>query len=383
MIFSSREYEESALASYAVKSSISLGRIYPEPEHPYRTPFQRDRDRIVHSSAFRRLEAKTQVFVATVAIGGYYRNRLTHTIEVSQITRTIARYLRVNEDLAEAIALGHDLGHPPFGHIGEHTLNELMTNHGGFEHNIQSLRVVDFLESRYPQFPGLNLSNEVREGLFKHKETTSPENIPHGLDPSVSPTIEAQIVNIADEITYTCHDVDDGVKSGIITEDMLREVPLCAKVLEDMNNEDPITNPRMRRYHLVRKIIDAQVSNLIKATTNNIISQFIASLEDVRSLHTPIVTFTDDMKIANQQLKDFLYEKFYRHPRVLQTSDISADCITFLYKHFLANPGAIPSDTRARSGDVPPQRVVCDYIAGMTDTYARSEYSRVENYTSS
>ncbi len=370
------EIEERILAPYATKSAESKGRVYPEVEHPYRSPFQRDRDRIIHTSAFRRLEGKTQVFVTFT--GDYYRNRLTHTIEVAQISRTIARALRLNEDVAEAIALAHDLGHSPFGHVGESVLNELMRRCGGFEHNEQSLRVVDLLETRYPDFPGLNLSWEIREGIIKHstaydhpgKNMLDDEN-------GGAPTLEAQIVNIADEITYSCHDVDDGQKAGILDEKTLRSVGLPARVFDSMKRSEFENSEKMRRYHLVRGLINIQVTDLLVNTSEALERRNIRNLDDVRAASGEIVGFSAEMASLNHELKSHLHENFYRHPRVVKMTDVARRIIASLFEVYLDNMKLLPADLADRFRDEDPERIVCDYIAGMTDMYAKNEYEKI------
>jgi dGTPase len=363
------------LAPYAMKSAESRGRKYPEKEHPYRDPFQRDRDRIIHSSAFRRLESKTQVFVASE--GDYYRTRLTHTIEVAQISRTIARALAVNEELSEAIALAHDLGHPPFGHTGEEVLHEIMLEHGGFEHNRQGLRVVDILESRYPDFPGLNLSFEVREGINKHK---TDYDSPDGGDwdgPPGQPTLEAQIVNLADQITYSCHDLDDGLKSGILSESMISDVPLCKDALEGMDHPALQKSEKMRRYQLVRRLIDMQVTDLLETTRARIVESGVGTVDAVRAQKLELVAFGDTMRIKTSDLKRFLYDNFYRDQRVARMSRTARGIFTSLFDVYIKNSDLLPVESRERIGADSVHRVVCDYVAGMTDSYAMSEYSRL------
>lgn len=363
------------LAPYAMKSSESRGRAHPEKEHPYRDPFQRDRDRIIHSSAFRRLENKTQVFIATE--GDYYRTRLTHTIEVAQISRTIARALRINEELAEAIALAHDLGHSPFGHTGEEVLHEIMVGHGGFEHNRQGLRVVDVLESRYPDFPGLNLSFEVREGINKHK---TDYDSPDGGDwdgPPGMPTLEAQIVNLADQITYSCHDLDDGLKSGILTENEILEIALCGEALEGMDHPALQKSEKMRRYQIVRRLIDLQVTDLLETTRSRISDSGVVSVDGVRAHPCELVFFGEAMSTKTAELKRFLFDNFYRDHRVTRMSHTARRYLTALFEVYLANIDLLPVESRERVEIDTAHRVVCDYVAGMTDGFAIDEYNRL------
>ncbi|MDP2959864.1 MAG: deoxyguanosinetriphosphate triphosphohydrolase, partial [candidate division Zixibacteria bacterium] len=274
------EEEERYLAPYAMKSKETLGRKYKEEDHPYRSFFQRDRDRIIHSSAFRRLEYKTQVFVNHE--GDHYRTRLTHTIEVAQISRALARALKLNEDLTEAIALAHDLGHTPFGHSGEETLNEIMKSYGGFEHNRQSLRVVDLLEERYPEFPGLNLTYEVREGIIKH-ETIYDRPVPAEFNPKSCPTLECQVVNLADEIAYTSHDIDDGLRSMVLSEEELNEVELWRETAEQIEKKYKNLTPYQKISQAVRMIINQEVTDAIQETTARLNKSQVKSVDEVRS----------------------------------------------------------------------------------------------------
>lgn len=366
--------EDRILAPYATKSAESRGRVFPEKEHPYRGPFQRDRDRIIHTSAFRRLEGKTQVFVTFT--GDYYRNRLTHTIEVAQISRTIARALRLNEDVAEAIALAHDLGHSPFGHVGEAVLHEVMKPHGGFEHNEQSLRVVDLLETRYPDFPGLNLSWEIREGIIKHS-TIYDRPAPGAPADTAAPSLEAQVVNLADEITYSCHDVDDGLKSGIISENDLRAESLPATVFDSMDAEKLGKSEKMRRYHLVRGLINVQVTDLLEFTVKTLEQRGITNAADVRTSGAGAVGFSPRMAAMNHELKKYLFDNFYRHPRVVEMTAVARRIITSLFDAFLDDMQLLPADMLNSFPEENPERIVCDYIAGMTDTYAIGEYERI------
>ncbi|MEW6201445.1 MAG: deoxyguanosinetriphosphate triphosphohydrolase [bacterium] len=372
-MFEINEIEDKVFAPYAVKSKDTRGRVYPEKEHPYRSPFQRDRDRVVHSSAFRRLEFKTQVFVPSAS--DYYRTRLTHTIEVAQIARTCARCLRINEELTEAIALAHDLGHPPFGHIGEQVLHKLMQKYGGFEHNNQSLRVVQELESRYPDFPGLNLTYEVREGITKHKTMYDLTELELPADDM--PPLEAQTVNRADEITYTCHDTDDGLKSGILSEKDLRSLTISGNILAIMDDHLPAENPKMRRYHLIRLLINTQVTDLLEETIKNLKKLNIRTVDDIRNADDEIVRFSPEMEKQTKELRMFLYKNFYHHPRIRKMADYAKKHITSLFKFYLKHPETITPDLRDRSSAVSLERVVCDYIAGMTDRFAILQYKRL------
>lgn len=366
--------EEKILAPYATKSKDSRGRRYPEEEHHYRTCFQRDRDRIIHSTAFRRLEYKTQVFVNHE--GDHFRTRLTHTIEVAQISRSIARALRLNEDLAEAIALAHDLGHTPFGHAGEDTLREIMRDKGGFEHNRQSLRVVDYLEEKYPEFPGLNLSHEVREGMIKH-ETRYDNPVPEEFDTSEKPVLEAQIVNLADEIAYNCHDVDDGLYSRVLSEKMLEEVELWRILYQKCQQKYSGLNSSQVRNYVVRQMINREVSDLIETTSKRLKELGIGSVQEVRSASELIPDFSPELKALNTELKDFLLKHMYQHYRMVRMADKARRILNELFSVYLENPEQLPGSTREKLKTQEKTRVVCDYIAGMTDRFAQQEYKKL------
>ncbi len=367
------ESETHALAPYAMKAVESQGRQYPEMEHPFRSPFQRDRDRIIHSTAFRRLEYKTQVFV--VHEGDYYRTRLTHTVEVAQIARTIARALGLNEDLTETIGLAHDLGHTPFGHSGEEALRELMKDFGGYEHNRQGLRVVTKLEKRYPEFDGLNLTFEVREGIIKHvSEYDQPEVQEY--DPRLAPTLEAQVVNLADEIAYTSHDVDDGLKAGLISAEDLDRVRLWRDLYGKVSGRG--LEPELARYAAVRDLINLLVTDLLEQTGRNISGRRIRSVEAVRRQAQPLVEFSPATARKHQELKKFLYENMYRHHRVIRMSEKAKRIIGDLFKVYTKQPKQLPPQVAGRiSSAEPAARVVCDYIAGMTDNFALEEYQKL------
>ncbi len=366
--------EEKVLAPYAMKAKYSRGRKYPEEEYEYRTCYQRDRDRIIHSTAFRRMEYKTQVFVNHE--GDYYRTRLTHTIEVAQIARTIARALRVNEDLTEAIALAHDIGHPPFGHAGEEALNELMPN--GFEHNLQGLRVVDVLEYRYPDFHGLNLTFEVREGIVKHVTVYDKPDISQlkEFEPDKSPTIEAQIINLADEIAYNVHDIDDGLKSGYIELEQLEEVKIWKEIFDEVKKELKGKDIELCIRKTLRKLISAQIEDVINTTLRNIEKHNVDSVEKVREL-PPLVEFSKDMAEYQNELKKFLYENLYTHYKVVKMQNKAKRYVKALFTTYLSDMRQIPPDFKKRCGDAPPEQIVCDYIAGMTDRFAQDEYERL------
>ncbi|MGB9593080.1 MAG: deoxyguanosinetriphosphate triphosphohydrolase [Anaerolineae bacterium] len=368
------EIEAATLAPYAAKSGQSRGRKYPEDEHPYRTAFQRDRDRIIHTTAFRRLEYKTQVFVNTE--GDYYRTRLTHTLEVAQIARTIARALGANEDLAEAISLAHDLGHTPFGHSGEEALNELMKDRGGFDHNRQSVRIVEELERRYPEFRGLNLTWEVREGMIKH-ETEYDRSAADGYEPEKAATLEAQIVNVADEIAYNSHDLDDGLRAGILHPDMLQGMELWEELLAAVN-VPPGTFDELTRHRIIRKLIGREVTDVVNETSRLLTEYGVRSVEDVRNLGTPIVRFSEELRRKNRALKDFLMRNFYRHYRMVRMSQKAKRMIADLFHAYTSNPAQLPFSVEERACDSDDLAcVVCDYIAGMTDRFAIQEHQRL------
>jgi dGTPase len=367
------EIEAITLAPYAVKSRETRGREYPEEEHPYRTAFQRDRDRIIHTTAFRRLEYKTQVFVYYE--GDYYRTRLTHTIEVAQIGRTLAKALGLNEDLAEAIALAHDLGHTPFGHSGEEALHELMADYGGFDHNRQSLRIVTVLEKRYPGFPGLNLTWEVREGIAKHA-TEYDKGTGEGYEPDKPPSLEAQIINLADEIAYTSHDLDDGLRAGILTPASLLDTTLGRELVQELKiNVNAFDD--MARHRLIRKLIDLSVSDVLEETTRRLEKASPQSVEEVRAWGKPIAGFSEEMARLYQEMKAYLLENFYRHYRVVRMMTKAKRLIADLFHAYTSEPRQLPDSIRARLKEEPLPRVVCDYIAGMTDRFALQEHKKL------
>ena len=370
-----RRRERESLASYATRSTDTQGRVHPEPEHPFRLPFQRDRDRVIHSTAFRRLEYKTQVFVNHE--GDYYRTRLTHSIEAGQITRTLCRVLGLNEDLGEAVALSHDLGHTPFGHAGERVLNKLMESYGGFEHNAQSLRVVDLLEERYPGFPGLNLSWEVREGIVKHSSEYDRPLVQQ-FAPGVQPVLEAQIVDFADEIAYNSHDIDDGLKSAMLEERDLAGVELWAEARDWVRHQHPEANENIQRYQTVRRIIDHLVTDMIVAIRGRIDEHGIKTLEDVRSCRVRLAGLSPAMAKQNRALKKVLFGRLYRHHRVTRMTMKAQRVMTQLFQTYMEEPQQMPPHVPRRIEDGEPQaRVVADYIAGMTDRFAFDEYQKL------
>lgn len=369
------QIEREKLAPYAMKSCNSRGRKYPEPEHPMRTAFQRDRDRIIHSSAFRRLEYKTQVFVNHE--GDYYRTRLTHTLEVVQITRTMARALRLNEDLAEAIALAHDLGHTPFGHSGERILNGLMKDNGGFEHNLQSLRVVDCLEDKYPDFKGLNLTWEVREGIIKHSSEHDTPELMREFEPQLKPTLEAEIVNIADEIAYNNHDIDDGLTSEMITVEQLNNISIWQENHERVLMEMPDHPFKVKRHQTVRYIINTLVTDLIENVINNIEKHGIEGVDDVRNCRETIVSFSPEVLDKNRELKLFLRKNLYNHYRVIRMAEKANRFMTELFNAYNASPEQLPPHVYRQIDGSNRERIIADYIAGMTDRYALDEYKKL------
>jgi len=371
------EYEERearALAPYGFKSRDSRGRVVPEEEHPYRTAFQRDRDRILHTTAFRRLEYKTQVFITYE--GDYYRTRLTHTLEVAQIGRTMARALGANEDLIEAICLAHDLGHPPFGHAGEIALNALMADHGGFDHNRQSLRIIEHLERRFPEFWGLNLTWEVREGIVKH-ETEYDIADAEGFEPDKRGTLEAQLANPADEIAYNAHDLDDGLRSGLITPKDLRGIAWWERLKESIGwQENDFTE--LVRHRIIRRFIGLMVTDLVTQTARRLEEVSPQSVEDLRNLPENIVAFSPETEQMNRELKHFLFEHLYRHPRVIRMQKKAERVVGRLFEAYVSEPAQLPLEIQRRveeEGDL--HRVVCDYIAGMTDRFALQEYAKM------
>lgn len=365
--------EDKALAPYGMRSGQSHGRRYPEEEASYRTAFQRDRDRILHNTAFRRLEYKTQVFV--IHEGDYYRTRLTHTLEVAQIGRTMARALGANEDLVEAVCLAHDLGHPAFGHAGEMTLNHLMAQHGGFDHNRQSLRIVDKLAVHYPEFEGLNLTWEVREGMVKH-ETEYDIADATGFEPEKQCTLEGQLANPADEIAYTAHDLDDGLRSGLLRPEQLTGIAWWERLKESLNWNGKDFND-MIRYRLTRRLIGLLVTDLITSTSERLEQCHCASVEDVRQRPQKIVGLSPETAAMTRELKRFLYERLYRHPHVMRMQLKAERVITALFEAYIGEPAQLPFEVQAKLQERSLERLVCDYIAGMTDRYALQEYAKL------
>ena len=368
------EREKRELAPYAMKSADSRGRRYSEDEHKYRTAFQRDRDRIVHSSAFRRLEYKTQVFVNHE--GDYYRTRLTHTMEVVQVSRSVARSLNLNEDLVETTAMAHDLGHTPFGHSGEDALNELMADHGGYEHNSQSLRIVDVLEERYPKFPGLNLTYELRESIIKHR-TRYDNPLSSDYHPEEAPLLESQIVDLCDSIAYDNHDIDDGLKSGYLTVDGLMEVPLFRDAWNAVKARHPEQEMRILIRQTVRYLINQTVTDLTETSSQSLQKYRIDSIEAVRTTKEPLIRFSSEMEENKREMSSFLFKNLYRHYRVARMAEKSKRFVTELFLEYVRYPIQLPPRYQKSAERDGLERTVCDYIAGMTDRYAQKEYQRL------
>jgi dGTPase len=367
---------EGTLAPYAARSSQSAGRRFAEPAPSTRTAFQRDRDRIVHSTAFRRLEYKTQVFVNHE--GDLFRTRLTHSLEVAQIARSVARCLGVNEDLVEAISLAHDLGHTPFGHAGQDALNECMQANGGFEHNLQSLRVVDLLEERYGAFDGLNLCFETREGILKHCSRSNAEklgDVGQRFLKGHQASLEAQLANLADEIAYNNHDIDDGIRSGLIQVAALLDVPLFAMHHQAVVAAMPAINGRRVVHETVRRMIDYLVNDLIRESLERIRRANPGNLDEVRRTGV-LVAFSEPVRQQATDLKRFLYRELYRHPRVIGKTSKARQVVTQLFQAFRDEPRLLPAEHCARVQSL-GERAIADYIAGMTDRYAIREYRRL------
>ncbi len=366
------------LASYAARSTSSRGRRFEEPGPDYRSEFQRDRDRVIHSTAFRRLVYKTQVFVNHE--GDLYRTRLTHSLEVAQIARTVARAMQLNEDLVEAISLAHDLGHTPFGHAGQDALNECMREYGGFEHNLQSLRVVDLLEESYASFPGLNLTFETREGILKHCSVRNARELGElgvRFIERQQPGLEAQIANIADEIAYNNHDVDDGLRSGLITLEQLAEIPFFKEQLDWVRRQYPSIAPSRANREVIRRMIDVLVSDLIQISEDCVREAAPEHIDDVRAQAVPLIRFSAPFVEVQRTLKEFLRSHLYTHPRVAQMTRQAHETIGFLFDAFFADFDRLPVEHAARArqdqttkGRAGAARVVADYVAGMTDRFA-------------
>jgi dGTPase len=367
------EMEDRNLAPYGCRSKNTRGRFYPDSEPDYRTCFQRDRDRILHTTAFRRLEYKTQVFINYE--GDYYRTRLTHTLEVTQIARTLARALGANEDLVEAICLAHDLGHPPFGHSGEATLARMMREDGGFDHNKQSLRIVTKLENRYPDFPGLNLSWEVLEGMVKH-ETEYDRSDAHDFNPDVRGNMEAQIANVADELAFTAHDLDDGLRSGMIDPGMLQSIDLWGILTHSVGGPEGELDD-LTRHRLIRRLIGMEVTDLVQTSSQHVQESGVRSVDELQRLPYNVVGYSEDTARRNRQLKDFLYSKLYRHYRVVRMAVKAERIITDVFEAYCSEPTILPGHVQASVSERGLERTICDHIAGMTDRYAIEEHQKL------
>jgi len=373
------------LAPYAATENTSRGRQFSEKAPEYRSEYQRDRDRIIHSAAFRRLEYKTQVFVNHE--GDMFRTRLTHSIEVAQISRSIARILNLNEDLSETIALAHDLGHTPFGHAGQDALNACMQNYGGFEHNLQSLRTVDTLEERYAEFPGLNLTFEAREGILKHCSLRNAEQlgeVGRRFIEKTQPALEAQLVNLADQIAYNNHDIDDGLRSGLISIEQLSDIELFATQHAAVKARYPDLSGRRLIHEIIRRMINLQIIDLVESSQSLIKTLAPQHIDDIRNQHDPLIRFSNDMQQANQNLKRFLRENLYNHYRVHRMTSKAQRTLKALFDAFMQEPRLLNPEYQAHvkqlesnNGESGRARAVADYIAGMTDRYAISEYRRI------
>ena len=368
------------LAQYAIRDDQTRGRVYPEPEHPYRSPFQRDRDRIIHSRAFRRLEYKTQVFVNHE--GDHYRTRLTHSMEVAQITRTVARDLGLNSDLAEALALSHDMGHPPFGHSGQDVLDELMKAYGGFEHNLQTLRIVEQLEEKYIEFPGLNLTFESREGIVKHSTVykgmkNQPDTLKRfALDDL--PPLEAQIVDLCDEIAYNNHDLDDGLESRLLNlDELVEKIPIFGDLFREAKSKHPAAPLKLLINATIINLINLEVTDLIENIKRTIQKEGIQTLEDIRKAPRMLVSFSDQIGDKHRELKVHLYKNLYNHFRVNRMKHKARRILEALFKAYQEDPDLMPLHIRNRMKQDSKERVICDYIAGMTDRFAIDEYMKL------
>jgi len=365
--------ERKRLARWAQCSGDSQGRLHPEAEHAYRTAFARDRDRIVHSRAFRRLEYKTQVFVRHE--GDHYRDRLTHTLEGGQIARTLARALRANDELAEAIVLAHDMGHTPFGHAGEHVLDALMRDAGGFDHNRQTLRIVDWLEDRYPDFRGLNLTHETREGILKHGcSWEHPVPVPALAS---CPSLEAQLADHADEIAYLHHDLDDGLRSGLLRFEQLAVLSLWSEARAQVDKRVADASPRVLRSQMLVALINRLVTDLLEATARRLVSEGVESPAGVRKRAAPIVGFSAQLQPLKDELKSFLYTELYHHPTVLQASQQAEPVLGELFRAYQRDPARLPPQVVARFPEEGEARAIADYIAGMTDRFALAAHRRL------
>ena len=361
------------LVPWAARSAESKGRVYPVQSHPFRTEYQRDRDRIIHSRAFRRLEYKTQVFIPHER--DHFRTRLTHTIEVAQISRTLARCLSLNEDLAEAIALAHDLGHPPFGHAGEDVLADLLREVGGFNHNAQCLRVIDLLEDRYADHPGLNLTYEVREGIARH-ETSSPIVHPEFAE-RLFPTLEASLVDLADEIAYNAHDIDDGIASGLLTFERVKSSSWWQSL--DMGNSGAMAtlDSENSRYLIVRRLVDVMATDVLKESNRRIVESGVQSVDDVRHSPDKLVGYSKTVGQIAGEIKRFLRSELYQHPQQMAKKKHASKIVTAIFERLSANPNLMPERFRLRLAHEPGHVVVADYLSGMTDRFAESAFAEI------
>ena len=365
------------LAPCAVRERDSAGRRYPEPAHPYRGEYQRDRDRVIHARAFRRLENKTQVF--SRRFSDHFRTRLTHTLEVAQISRTVARAAGLNADLVETLALAHDLGHPPFGHAGEHALDQLMRRQGGqFDHNLQALRIVEQFEVRYAAFPGLNLTFEVREGLVKHSRDYAPGGFPElaEYELALRPPLEAQIIDLTDEIAYGSADLDDGMEARLLDLDTAAaHVPLLARLLAQVDAAFGRLPPKLRFNEMLKRLLDYLVTDLIETLRRAMAG--LDSVDAVRRQPCRLAAFSPQADAERRQLKQYLYTHLYHHPRLLDENARAESVVTEVFERLLAQPEALPPAYRERAEQAPPTRVICDYLAGMTDSYIRQLHARL------
>jgi dGTPase len=369
------DIEDKSLASYGMRSKDSKGRAYLDNEPDYRTSFQRDRDRILHTTAFRRLEYKTQVFLNLE--GDYFRTRLTHTLEVAQIGRTLARALGGNEDLVESICLAHDLGHSPFGHSGEVALARLMKDFGGFDHNKQSLRIVTELEQRFPEFPGLNLTWEVREGMVKHESEYDISDA-RDYNPDLRGNLETQIANVADELAYTTHDLDDGLRSGMITPQTLDGIALW-EILRETYKWQGTSLGELERHRMIRELVGLMVTDMLQATEARLKESKVKSALDIQKLKHNVIGYSEEMQRRNRELKDLLYRKLYRHYRVVRMQVKAERVISDLFNAYRAEPAILPDHVQVFIEQRGLERTTCDYIAGMTDRYAIEEHQKLFN----
>jgi dGTPase len=373
-----RDGNQPGLACYAMSVSRSLGRRYPEPSHPYRNEYERDRDRIIHSRAFRRLENKTQVF--TRRYSDHFRNRLTHTLEVAQISRTVAKALRLNTDLVEALALVHDVGHPPFGHAGEAELDRLMELQGDrFDHNLHALRIVEQFEQKYVDFPGLNLTFEVREGIVKHSRDYDPEHYPslkqYRLDDR--PPVEAQLIDVADEIAYNCADLDDGYEAKLLTLARIREgVPLFGRLLRPVERKHPKALEKLKFNEALKRLMDSLVTDLIEATRERLARMKVRTVKDVRAAPSRGVGLSSRLARENQTLKTFLRDNLYTHREIYAERKKIVKSVAQMFEYYMERPRSLPAFYVAKTREEPTYRVVCDYIAGMTDNYLAEQHRK-------